>query len=133
MVCLKPVADKGNPFIHLGAYEAILFAPASPATSTCSVVESEEDLKVLTLRQPRKNLKVLTLRQPRKKMDDQNLLDMDVDAPVVKWRTSNSSEKKRSGGDKQSGKLKKKRIVKVPPQKRLVGNEAGMFSQKRLF
>ena len=128
MVCLKPVADKGNPFIHLGAYEDILFAPASPATSTCSVVESEEDLKVLTLRQPRKDLKVLTLRQPRqKKMDDQNILEMDTDEPIVQWRT------KRSGGDKQSGKLKKKRIVKVPPQKRLVGNEAGMFSQKRLF
>ena len=94
MVCLKPVADKGNPFIHLGAYEAILFAPASPATSTCSVVESEEDLKVLTLRQPRKNLKVLTLRQPRKKkMDDQNILEMDTDEPIVQWRTSTNIHK----------------------------------------
>ena len=98
MVCLKPVADKGNPFIHLGAYEAILFAPASPATSTCSVVESEEDLKVLTLRQPRKNLKVLTLRQPRKKkMDDQNILEMDTDEPIVQWRTK---RKRRKGFEK---------------------------------
>ena len=64
-------------------------------------------------------------------MDDQNIFEMDTDEPIVQWRTS--TEKKRSGGDKQSGKLKKKRIVKVPPQKRLVGNEAGMFSQKRLF
>ena len=52
-------------------------------------------------------------------MDDQNLLDMDVDAPVVKWRTSNSSEKKRSGGDKQSNKKKKKK--------------EGMFSQNDFF